>query len=357
MDKPFQILGIPVSVRVLAPVFLVTWVVVGLVLKKAVFTWLERLGKRTETQLDDIVIHALNLPVTVMIFVWGVAALAHLVGPSYAGPWLHPVTLGSKIATLLAIILFVDILLQSLLVLWAGKHEILRFSQGFGTVLIHVLVLSIGGLMVLDSVGVSITPVIASLGLGSLAVALALQPTLENFISGFQILIDQPIKPGHYIKLDSGEEGFVEKIGWRSTWVRQLPNNMLIIPNKQLVNARLINFHYPTPELAVAVEVGVHYNSDLSAVERVCTEVAHDILQRIPGGVPEFSPVVRFHTFGPSSIDFTVVLRGKQFTDSGLLKHEFIKALSGRFALEKIVIPYPIVALNTSQEAAQPSIS
>ncbi len=352
MDKPFVLLGFPVSFRIIVPAFLLTWIFVGWTLKKLVFTWLKHISSKTETQLDDILIASANWPISLMVVVWGIAACAHFVGPEFAGRWLHAVTVGSKAATLLAVILFVDLLLQNALKLTAQKHEIVRFSQNFGMVGIHALVFSLGSLMLLDSIGVSITPIIASLGLGSLAVALALQPTLENFIAGFQILIDQPIRPGHYVRLDTGEEGFVDKIGWRSTWVRQGVNNMVILPNKQLVNARVLNYDYPTPELIVPVPMGVHYNADLAQVERVAVEVATEILKKVVGTVPEFVPVVRFTKFNASSIDFVTVLRVKSFPDSGLVVHEFIKAVTARFAREKIVMPYPIVAVNTAQEAA-----
>ena len=128
-------------------------------------------------------------------------------------------------------------------------------------------------LIILSNMGVSITPIIASLGITSLAVALALQPTLENFFSGIQLVMDKPIRIGDYIELDSGEQGFVEKIGWRSTWIRMLPNNIVIMPNSKLSNSKLINYYYPERELSVPVEVGVHYSSDLELVEKVCIEL------------------------------------------------------------------------------------
>ncbi len=91
------------------------------------------------------------------------------------------------------------------------------------------------------------------MGVGSLAVALALQPTLENFFSGVQLIMDKPIKVGHFVKLDSGEEGYVHKIGWRSTWVRMPSNNVVVIPNKVIVDAKVVNYYYPQKELAVLV--------------------------------------------------------------------------------------------------------
>jgi len=201
-------------------------------------------------------------------------------------------------------------------------------------------------LILLDSFGVSITPILASLGVGSLAVALALQPTLENFFSGIQLIVDKPIAVGQFIRLESGEEGYVEKIGWRSTWVRMLPNNVVVIPNKLLVSSSILNYHYPDKEMSVLLQVGVHYDSDLEHVEKVTISTAREILGKIEGGVPEFEPFIRYHTFNDSSIDFTVILRVKEFVDGYRIKHEFIKSLHKKYREEGIVIPYPIRTLD-----------
>ena len=210
-----------------------------------------------------------------------------------------------------------------------------------------------GLLILMDSFGVSITPLLASLGIGSLAVALALQPTLENFFSGIQIIVDKPIKIGQFIKLDSGEEGYVAKVGWRSTWIRMLPNNVVVIPNKILVSSKILNYYYPETEMAVLVQVGVHYEADLKRVEKVTIEVAREVMKTVQGGVPGFEPFIRYHTFNDFSIDFTVILRAKEFVDNYLIKHEFIKRLHERYNKEGIIIPYPIRAINYDQEKAK----
>jgi small-conductance mechanosensitive channel len=132
--------------------------------------------------------------------------------------------------------------------------------------------------------------------------------------------------------------------------VRTLPNNFVLIPNSRLAQSVVTNYHRPTKEMAVLVQVGVHYASDLDRAERVTCDVARDVMKAVPGGVPDFDPFVRYHTFSDSSIDFTVILRAKEFTDSFLIKHEFIKALARAFAAENIVIPFPIRAINVDQE-------
>ena len=207
-------------------------------------------------------------------------------------------------------------------------------------------------MIALGTLGISIAPIIASLGITSLAVALALQPTLTNFFSGAQLVLDKPIRVGDYIELDSGEQGFVERIGWRTTWIKMLPNNTIIMPNSLLSESKIINYFYPEKELSVPIDVGVHYDSDLDYVEPVTLDVAREILKTHKWGVPNYETFVVFHTFDSSSINFTVMLRTREYFNRFFIKSEFIKALHKRYAQEGIVIPYPIRAVNTSQESA-----
>lgn len=200
-------------------------------------------------------------------------------------------------------------------------------------------ILVIGALVILNSFGISITPILTALGVGGLAVALGLQDTLANFFSGVYITVARHVRVGNYIKLDSGEEGYVVDIAWRTTRIRSLSNNMIVVPNTKIAQAIVTNYDLPTPQLAVLVGVAVDYRSDLEQVERVAVSVAKEVMQKIPGGVPEFEPSIRYHTFGDSGVQFTVILQGTTFVDQYLLKHEFIKRLHRRFAQEGIVIP------------------
>ncbi len=208
--------------------------------------------------------------------------------------------------------------------------------------LIKGFVLVIGFLMILHTIGISITPLITTLGIGGLAVALALQDTLANLFAGLHIVATKKVRPGDYIKIETGEEGYVTDITWRDTTIRQLPNNIVIIPNSKLASAIVTNYYFPERELAVLVQVGVSYDSDLEKVEKVTIEVAKEVMQEVSGGVPEFNPFIRYHTFDDFSINFTVILRAKEFVDQYLVKHEFVKRLKKRYDQEGIEIPFPI---------------
>ncbi|MDI6784396.1 MAG: mechanosensitive ion channel family protein, partial [bacterium] len=209
----------------------------------------------------------------------------------------------------------------------------------------------IGLLVILQTLGLSITPILTALGVGGLAVALALRETLSNLFSGLHILASKQIKPGDYVKLDSGEEGYITDITWRNTTIKTLANNMVIVPNSKLASAIITNFHLPENNVKVYIPVGVSYTSDLEKVEKVTVEVAKEIMQEIPGGVPEFDPVIRYSEFADSSIKFTVVMYAKDFIDQYLIKHEFIKRLHKRYITEGIEIPFPIRTVYMKKES------
>ena len=210
--------------------------------------------------------------------------------------------------------------------------------------LVRIVVVTIGLLVVLRGVGLEITPILTALGVGGLAVALALQDTLANLFAGLYLSVAKHIRLGNYIRLASGEEGYVVDIDWRATRLRQLTNNTVLVPNAKLSQSIVTNYHLPDRELAVIIDASVDYSSDLDRVERITTEVAREVMQTVPGGVPGFEPSVRFHTFGDPGIGFSVVLRAKEFVDQFLIKHEFVKRLHKRFVAEGITIPIKALA-------------
>ncbi|MGH2722511.1 MAG: mechanosensitive ion channel family protein [Actinomycetota bacterium] len=217
--------------------------------------------------------------------------------------------------------------------------------------------LLLGALVLLQSLGVSIAPLLTALGVGGLAVALALQETLANLFAGLQILASKKVVPGDFVQLDSGEDGYVVDINWRNTALRSLRNNVVLVPNARIASASLTNYHQPSPEMSVLVGVGVGYESDLEHVERVTTEVARQAQAEIEGAVRDYEPFIRYTDFGDSSIDFNVILRVSEPTAQHLLRHEFVKRLHARYGKENIEIPFPIrtIAWKTQQVDLEPS--
>ncbi|MFE0452949.1 mechanosensitive ion channel family protein [Streptomyces sp. NPDC058914] len=308
-------------------------------LSRTMLRWLAKHAKRTRWSGDDVIVDALRTVVP-----W-----AAITGGGAAAAAVLPLTRTVQHAVNQCLtVLFIFVVTVAAARVVAGLVRSVTSSRsgvaGSATIFVNitrVLVLAIGFLVVLQTLGISIAPMLTALGVGGLAVALALQDTLANLFAGIHILASKTVQPGDYIKLSSGEEGYVEDINWRQTTVRNLSNNLVVIPNGQLAKANMTNFMRPDQQLTILVQVGVAYDSDLEHVERVTTEVVTEVMTEITGAVPDHEPAVRFHTFADSRINFTVILGVGEFSDQYRIKHEFIKRLHRRYRAEGIRIPAP----------------
>lgn len=322
--------------------------VCGIIIRKIIFIRLNRWSKHTKTQIDDIVIESIKGPFIIWFFMLGIYfALESSRMPETVVHIIDKILLVLGIFSITFVLANISAKLVSA---YSSKVETALPVTSLTQNISRILVFTIGILVILHSLGISITPILATLGVGGLAVALALQDTLSNLFSGFHIIVSKQVKIGDYVKLDTGEEGYVIDITWRTTKIKMLPNNVVLVPNEKLTKAIVTNYYLPDKEMAVLVNFGIHYKSDLKKVEKVTCEVAKEIMQKIPGGVPEFEPFIRYGAFSDFSINLTVILRAKEFMDQYLIKHEFIKKLHERYNKEGIIIPYPIRAVNYQQE-------
>lgn len=204
----------------------------------------------------------------------------------------------------------------------------------------RVIVLGIGILIMLQSIGVSITPLLGALGVGGLAVALALQDTLANLFAGVHVLASKTIEPGDYIRLATGQEGYVVDINWRNTSIRTLSDNIEVIPNQRFSDTILTNYHRPAQDMSVMVYAKVHYEVDLDEVEKLLLQVGHDVMKDVQGGVEDSNVLVRFDDFNDATVGFHVILRSSEFGDQFAIKHEFLKRLHRVLREEGIAPPY-----------------
>ena len=212
---------------------------------------------------------------------------------------------------------------------------------------------SIGFLIVFQSLGISIAPVLTAFGIGGITLALGLKDTVSNFIAGVHILLAKRIRPGQYIKLTSGEEGIINDINWRDTTLRNFDNHLVIIPNASIYSSIVINYDLPAPDIGVTVQVAVSYDSNLEHVERVAKEVAKDIMDNTEFGLRGYDPLIRYNSFDDSNISFNVIMRGVNASYGGLVRHEFIKRLYERFQAEGIVISYPVRILHLEDKVME----
>jgi small-conductance mechanosensitive channel len=307
---------------------------------------LKLVAHRTKTNLDDMIIQALKGPIFIALIIGGL----------WVGLYYNPQLEGQsdlihKIAVALLILVAAAAIVRLLnaFLMWYAHDiaprtktnlddKLLPLIRRVGQVIVYALAL----LILLDQLGINISPLLAGLGIGGLAVALALQPTLNNFLAGTYVVSDAVVHIGDYIKLDNGPEGFVEDIGWRVTKIRHWQGNLIVIPNSKVSDAIVTDFEQPDKSVVFALDCGVSYDSDLEKVEKVVLEVAKDILKKYPEGDKDFTPAVRFNQFGDSNILFSVTMKANDRAGQFLVKHELIKALHTRFQREGIEIQYPV---------------
>ncbi len=208
--------------------------------------------------------------------------------------------------------------------------------------LAQLAVIIFGLLLLLNLLHISITPILTALGVGGLAVALALQDTLSNLFAGFYVAVARQVRPGDYIRLNTGEEGYVADIGWRNTTVRALANNLIIIPNSKLGQANVTNFHLPDKRVGVSIQIGVSCDSDPDQVERVLLDEARAAAQEIDGMLADPAPSVTLDPgFGDWSLNFTLGYSVREFGEQFRVRHELRKRILRRLRRENIEMPYP----------------
>ena len=186
---------------------------------------------------------------------------------------------------------------------------------------------------------------ITALGVGGIAVSLALKDTLTDVFAGLHILLSKKVQVGDFIQLDSGDMGYVQNISWRNTTIMERTNNIIHIPNTRLSSAIIKNYDSGDPSFSVKIPIGVGYESNLEKVESVTKEVIQDIQSTMEETNKNFEPAMRFQNFGESSIDLMVYFRANRYGDQNPIIHSFIKKLHKRFGEEDIEIPFPVRTL------------
>jgi small-conductance mechanosensitive channel len=332
----------PAIVDLVAAGFVIfVFLVAGVILNRVLHHWTKKLQGRLG-ELFFALLESLPLPLLLLTGLYAALQIFEL-------PHKWEV-LGSKLIVALVIIVlcyFPAKILMLFLRRAGERNPQLARATTPATLVVRVLFALIATAIILENLGIHLTAVWTTLGVGSVAVALALQETLSNLFAGLYVMADRPIRPGDYIKLDSGQEGFVVRVGWRSTSVRMLANNLIIIPNSTLAKAIITNYSLPEDRMSYVLQVGVAYGTDPARVEKVLLDSFQDaIADKIEGLLTDPKPFVRFIPgFGDSSLDFSLIVQVGKFTDQFLVQSELRKRIARRFAAEGIEIPFPIRTL------------
>jgi len=330
-------------------IFLIA-IIVAAVVHKLVIPLIIRFTKWTPTDLDSRLVKSVRWPLTFGILVVGVylALVIPLdLTPSQAG---QVDTVGKALGVMIVITAAVGLLSSAIdwylatLATSATRVVDLRLLpliRRIGGVVIY----GIGALLVMDVLGINISPLIAGLGLGGLAVALAIQPTLANLFAGTYVMTEGVIATGDYIQLENGLRGYVVEVGWRSTRIRDWRNNLVVVPNSKFAETIITNYQQPSNAVNVYFECGTSYDSDLYRVEEICLEVMDTIIESHPMAVKEYGKYFAFDKFGDSNVNFWLFVQAIDRWGSFVVQSEMMKLLHKRFKEEGIVINYPVRTL------------
>ncbi len=332
---------------------LITWtagsLLIGMIVDTIIYTLLQRRAKRRSHRVGQEIARALHGLPTALALLIGVKIGS--VRGALAPEQLRFIDQALLAAFIVVLTAFGARIAGRLVAFYTSREGVdlppstifVNFARG--------IVWIIGGLTLLAAFEVSIAPLLTALGVGGLAVGLALQDTLSNLFAGIQVLLSGQIQPDDYIMLETGQEGWVVDVTWRNTTIRMLSNDLVIVPNSKIGSELVTNFTSKDAQTVIWVPVGVAYDSDLEQVERVTREVAATIAASDYGADPSYESLLRFDEFGDSAINLRVSLRANEYGERWLLTTETIKLLHKRYAEEGITIPFPQRTVHMAAEA------
>ena len=324
--------------------------VVAVLFHKVVFPLVIRFTDWTPTDLDSQMVKSARWPITIGIIILGVYLALTIALDLTVAQQDRVDTVARALGIVLGIVVVVALLssasdwylanlaTRSRHVVDLRLFPLLRRIGG-------VVIYGIGALLVLDVLDINISPLIAGLGLGGLAVALAIQPTLANLFAGTYVMTEGVISTGDYIELEAGVSGYVVEVGWRSTRIRTWGNNLVVVPNARFAETIITNYQQPVAAVNVYLTCGVSYDSDLDLVEKVSREEMDYLVQNDNNAVTSYGSWFAFNAFGESNVDFWLFLQARDRIASFNLQSALIKNLHRRFKEEGIVINYPVRTL------------
>jgi small-conductance mechanosensitive channel len=327
----------------LVAAYVAVWLLAGVLVRLLLGRSLRRIAAAARTEWTEVLAHSLPRPAGIGVFLVAMAAGLRALPLAQS-----KLTEAHKLIAVALAVLGVAVLMRvafRAIEAFGRSNPELRSSAGIGKAVTWVVGLGIVSVLVSDALGISLAPALTALGVGSLAVALALQDTLSNFFSGLYLVVDKPVRPGDFIRVDPSYEGYVQSIGWRSTHLRTLNNNLVIIPNGTLSKAIITNYTLPTPHVASSVRVDVAADADLDRVEDALADEAKRAAD-IAGMADAPAPSVSMSPgFADGAVGFTIFFHVRSFGDQGAVQHALRKRIAARFRKEGIPLSQTRVAL------------
>lgn len=312
--------------------------------------------RRTATDLDDRILAVVKRPLYWLIILVGLYVAAHRLNLDLHARVFDVIDGAIYVAGVFVAVKVTCDVLNVALEWYSARRLDERLDQRVGQEfipliekLVKLFVVVSGFIVVLSHFGYNISSLVAALGVTSLAIGLAAKETLSNMISGFIIMVDRPFRIGDRVELASGKTGDVMDIGLRSTKIRDIDNNVIVIPNTEVVNASVTNQSYPEPHVTEKIKVGVAQGSDLEKVRRVMLELA----AAQPRVLKDPPPAVYFQDFGEFSLNLLLVVWLESFRDKLPVRDAINSEIYRRFAEEGIEIPFPSRTVYTKSAQTQ----
>jgi small-conductance mechanosensitive channel len=300
-----------------------------------------RVAARTSSTVDDKLVLAWKRPLTYLLFLVGAYVAAHRL------PVEERVLRYVDRVLFTAAVFLVTLAVMrgfSLFLEWylsrsraAGSSALATEFAPLFSKLGRIFITLVAATVLLEHLGVNVSSLVVSLGVGSLAVGLAAQDTLANMFAGFTLMVDRPFRVGDRIQLASGELGDVETIGMRATRIRTTDETLLVVPNSLLVKDRLINLTQPTRSVTTKAEVSVGYGADIALVKSLLVEAA----LASPLIDSDRTPVVQVQRFGDASVDLTLVFWVRDYMDQGTCRSQVLDGIYQRLLAADIARPLP----------------
>jgi len=335
-------------------------IIFGLVLAGSahlIIRWLKKKAEATDTMMDDIILMAVGTPIVVAIIALSVyiALTSFDIVPESMG-WLITdqvinaafILFGAWIASV-----FSFNLIRTYGTLVAEKTEtdlddrlipILEIAARY-------LIWFVAFLLILANFKIDITPLLAGAGIGALALALAAQEILSNFLGGVIIAVDKPFKIGDRVRIDTFF-GDVMSFGLRSTRIKTLDNQIVTVPNAKVTSSVVINYAMPDYTLKIRIPFSVAYGSDMDRIKEILLAIAREAAEKTPWVLTDPAPSVYFLEFGESSLNGQLILWTNNY-DFAWDVQDFVNSrIARRFAEEKIEIPFRQVDIRLTRQGA-----
>lgn len=331
-------------------IVLVAAVLLRRVIRDVIFHYLKKLAEKTETTLDDKLFPALEEPAATLIMVAGIFAALTVLQLSERMDRL--ISNGATIAVLGVILWGViragGAILDHLEEIAREKEMTVATFMPLIKKTLFVVAVAVGLIIIADSLGAKVSALLASLGIGGLAFALAAQDTIANLFGSLVVVMDQPFKVGDTVKIGANT-GTVEDIGLRSTKIRLLDKSLVVIPNKAVATEAITNLARFTGRRVEQV-LGLTYNTRPDQMESLVAELRG--LVEGEAEVDSASVHVYFRDFNPSSMDVWIVYVAKSpdFAAHMKLRQRLNLAFMRAVAARGLSFAYPTQTLHLPEK-------